>query len=211
MLHAAIRDALHVCYVALMPVPIGHVEFWLRFALTGDPEPMYTALAYEIATPPFTQAQAEICIDRMQDLIRARVCDDYTLDGGFALVGNDGGDLRYDVTQAQAGQVVAQPLPQNCAVLLSKRTAVGGRANRGRMYVPGISGASVSPSGVLDGTTITNWQTTCSALMLSGMGAAGSNVLSPVLLHKSNAAAPTDLTVLDVSNRIATQRRRLRP
>jgi hypothetical protein len=93
--------------------------------------------------------------------------------------------------------------PSNCSMLVSKRTGIAGRENRGRMYVPPflLEEATIDQAGNFP---LTNLNTTAAAFL-----AAFSPDLPMVLLHTS-ADAPTPVTQLVVRSRLATQRRRMR-
>jgi len=102
-------------------------------------------------------------------------------------------------------------LPQNCAVLVQKRSALGGRANRGRMYVPGTLGESVvSDSGSITSANLSGQQTAFNNLLTDLDTAFPLSITGMVILH-SSALDPTVVTSLNVQQLISTQRRRLRP
>jgi hypothetical protein len=102
--------------------------------------------------------------------------------------------------------------PQNSAHLIRKNTSLGGRRNRGRMYLPGVSEANVSNTGVLAparvaqiNTALSNWRAALEA---------NTGILYMVILHgtslNSPTPTPTPVTSLACQPVIATQRRRLR-
>lgn len=105
------------------------------------------------------------------------------------------------------------PLPQNCAALVRKRTDMAGRRGRGRMYLPGIQEASVSPTGIISGALLAQLQPAADDFLAGLEAIVG--VEGMVVLHRSEGAgvepAPTPVVSLQVDERIATQRRRLRP
>lgn len=96
----------------------------------------------------------------------------------------------------------------NTAYLVHKATALGGRAGRGRMYMPGVNEGDVDGTGVVDGTLLgllnTRWAAFAAALVLAD--------LPMVLLHGpgSPISTPTLVTGVTVDQKVATQRRRLR-
>lgn len=104
----------------------------------------------------------------------------------------------------------------NTALLLRKVTALGGRKNRGRMYIPGPKETALDAGGFLVGTYLPD-QEAAVASYLSGLRA----TLwfdEPYLFHSYDTAAPpvplpapTEITALHFQNRAATQRRRMRP
>lgn len=96
----------------------------------------------------------------------------------------------------------------NTSYLLHKNTAFGGRAGKGRMYLPGVAESAVNVSGVIDSgvaSSITaDWSDTLLALGIQGAEA--------VVLHGDNSpiTTPTPITSVAIDATSATQRRRLR-
>lgn len=109
------------------------------------------------------------------------------------------------ITQGTNGTV--QILPPNCALLAQKRTGLGGRKNRGRMFVPPfmLNEADVDANGLINPSTLATVQGWFTSLF-NGLDAV---TQSPVLFH-SDGSIPTQLTSFSLQNRIATQRERLR-
>lgn len=192
-----------------MVVPIGFVDAWTRMRIATDSEPMYCALAWRVATPPFDQADADALINEIAAALDGAVSSEITFDGGFVLVGSDGGDLRYDVTTTRTGTLATGMLPNNCAYLIRKNTTLGGRRNRGRMYLPGVLETNASPSGVLTAASITTAQTAVNLLLVGPLSTG--NVDQAALLHQVGSPTPTQVVSFDVQSQIATQRRRMRP
>lgn len=94
------------------------------------------------------------------------------------------------------------------SVLIHKTTGAGGRAGRGRMFVPGLQETDVSDAGAITGATLTAWQTSASGL-LTDLGTA---LLIPALLHGvgSPITTPSTILTLTVDGVVGTQRRRQR-
>lgn len=99
-------------------------------------------------------------------------------------------------------------LPNNTSLLVAKRTASGGRRNRGRMFVPPfrLDEAAVDTIGKIDPATVTTLQTRWDAfrslLIASGF--------APLLFHSKPPYTPTPITQFQVQPLCATQRRRMR-
>jgi len=128
-------------------------------------------------------------------------------------VGQDGGDP-ITVEGATVGATGAgnNQLPSNCAVLVRKRTGLGGRRGRGRFYIPwGVAESGVDDAGMIDVTDHGSYNT-LAALFHTNLEL-GPPALPMVLLHDSSGIgtepSPTVVTSLDVDRMIATQRRRL--
>lgn len=193
-----------------MTVPVGFVDAWVRMRITGDQEPMYTHLGYRVDTPPFTQSNADALINEMHAAIDGAVSSQYTFDGGYVLVGQDGGDIRYDSIVTRNGALGGSAIVQNVSLLVRKNTGLGGRRNRGRMFIPGTPSTLVSNIGVVTASHVTAAQTAMNLLMSSGLFTA-SNTDAAVLFHETPPFTPSVITSLDVQPIVATQRRRLRP
>lgn len=117
------------------------------------------------------------------------------------------GPIVYDYPEAVSGTIVADALPINCAVLVSKRTGVGGRRGRGRMYWPITS---IAESGVdAGGAILAAHRTTVQTRWDNFLTQVATDDLR-LLVHHDNGAAGTPITDLIVEGTIATQRRRLR-
>lgn len=108
------------------------------------------------------------------------------------------------------GVDAAGSIPINGALLVRKLSGLAGRANRGRMFVPpyGLGEEDVTQAGYIDPTALitaqslyTNWLDVFEATTVG-------NVM--VIHHADPLVTPTPISNLEVDNRIATQRRRLR-
>jgi hypothetical protein len=102
-------------------------------------------------------------------------------------------------------------VPQNCAHLIHKRSNAGGRAGRGRMYLPAVIEANVDAVGALTSAWMGTVNSALTALLA---GTDGTLTDGMVILHDSHgaaaAASPYKVTALSCDPIIATQRRRLR-
>lgn len=116
-----------------------------------------------------------------------------------------------DIGPAYAGGLPAQGAvtgtgsPPNVAFLVEKNTAAGGRANRGRMFLPGVTESYVTDSGALIPAAVADWQVALDA-WLEDLDTNG----SPMVLLHSASSDPTTVASLTIDGRVATQRRRLR-
>ncbi len=96
----------------------------------------------------------------------------------------------------------------NVALLVNKATDEGGRAGRGRFYMPGMTEPDTSQGGLVDEAYLTAAQTAADD-MYAALVAAD---LVPVVLHGATSpiATPSTITEFQVQALVATQRRRLR-
>jgi len=126
-----------------------------------------------------------------------------------------GGDLVGASSQPVACTETMLSLPPNCAFLVHKTTARGGRRGRGRMYVPwAIQGTECDEAGLISAPRVTKMTNAITA-----WSAAVNSLVGPlVLLHRESGeevtkpsvpGPPNNVTGHRVDNRLATQRRRL--
>jgi hypothetical protein len=144
------------------------------------------------------------CIDQNVTMLAARVA-----------LGTDGTS---DVVAIGAGPIVCtwagSSLPPNCAVLVHKRTARGGRRGKGRMYIPWAAGSAIPENGTVMAADVTR----VGASFTAWRNALATNPGPLVLLHRNSepgipnpspAGPPDTVTGHTVDPLIATQRRRL--
>lgn len=91
------------------------------------------------------------------------------------------------------------------SILVRKSTALGGRANRGRMFWPAVAAADTTIGGNVEAAAVTIMQTTMDSL-LDNLATAD---VPMVVLHQG-AGAPTAVTALTVQGICANQRQRQR-
>jgi hypothetical protein len=194
-------------------IPEGFYNASFIFTCTGSVRQKVTSLGIEVTslTPPTPAALAtslrNIFIGGGRPFAAASMTDDYVFTGisvtrtvgGFPVIGTD--------MTPTAGTSAADSPPSNCAVIVKKVTAAGGRKNRGRLFVPvGVLGeASVDASGFMSAGSRTAYQTQWDAAFAAMVSAD----LHPALFH-SSALAATPITAFSVESQIGTQRRRLR-
>lgn len=109
------------------------------------------------------------------------------------------------VSQVGAGGLAGPP---NAAFLVNKVTLAGGRAGRGRFFMPCVPEANVDNAGVLGAGVVTAFQDDLN-LFYSGVV---DRDLFPTLLHGvgSPIPSPTSIIGFQLQAKVATQRRRLR-
>jgi hypothetical protein len=139
-----------------------------------------------------------------------------TLQNTRVALGTDGGEdlVGSDPTVGACTKSI-NTLPANCAVLVHKRTARGGRRGRGRMYIPWVgSSTSVTEGGVIPTVDVTPIQAAVTVWLSSIATGAGPVVLlhrpsTPGTANPSTPGSPNTVTSMVVDPLIATQRRRL--
>lgn len=190
-------------------IPPGYGLARLIFALAGDPEPMNTTFGcISIAEDP-SEWPATINAAFISSGLgtAANILTQYTWLGSEVTFMDESGPVLYADTLDNLGTRTGIAAPSNCAMLVNKSTARGGRQGRGRFYFPPyqIRNDEVSSTGLITAgirTTI-NGRMEAFHVALSTLG------MTMVLLH-SDSDAPDTITNLFLQTTIATQRRRLR-
>jgi hypothetical protein len=120
---------------------------------------------------------------------------------------NEDGPMAEVAAQLQGGSDDPS-VPPNVAVLVKKNTAMGGRMNQGRLYIPGCPESWVDFGGKLIPNGVTGYQVACDKLLdeLTDLE------VPMMLLHGTEHEGwfPLAVTSLSVQSTVATQRRRLR-
>lgn len=192
-------------------IPPGFAEIALFLSFENDPEPMVTTIGMS-TTDPLTVTDLEDLGTAFHTALDDELVDEMTLIKVKSTEGNDGSPIITEANMALDFSNSGAPLLPNTAVLVRKNTGVGGRSQRGRMYIPGYRAESVFSYGVIDPTNVLSLQGAITDVFENFVGL-GAPWGVPVLLHTTDApdTTPTELVSLTVEARLATQRRRLRP
>lgn len=198
-------------------IPPGYAEVRFVQKALGDPDPYICTLGVGVAEAggDFEQAAVTAATAWVNNILPGQ-SSSLTLVQVDLLVGQDGGDpLITTSVQGVAGGTSSNMLPQNCAVLVQKRTGLAGRSNRGRFYIPLLAReAQVDQYGTIDSAERSDYQNSVNGF-LGDLQSPELEfpALPPVILHNSRGADtpdPTLITSMIVDPVIATQRRRLR-
>lgn len=193
----------------IIPPGYGQVNFKIR--LTGDQQDMMTTMGF--AFDEIVVADLQGIIDDLSETFLpywvAGIGSAYSYVGCDAYI-NFGGDrlVFSSVAGAGPGTGGANSVPQNCAYLVKKITAAGGRTGRGRMYVPGVPDAVVENNGAISSATLSGMNGSLPTWLSNMNGVTG--IDQCVLLHSLVGDVPNDIIGLQLDPFIATQRRRLR-
>lgn len=199
-------------------IPPGYAEARYVQRATGDPDPWICTLGVQVTDSPGDYTGVcETLAYAWNNQIRVNQSNLVTLEKIQLLVGQDGDEpLIVEYSVGTTGSGSGGYLPQNNALLIQKVTGLPGRRNKGRMYVPLIlPEAQVDNVGVIDASTVTAFNTSLETFYdLLTDPTEGAVAAPPVILHSTtsggNEVTPTPISSFQVSNVIATQRRRLR-
>lgn len=203
----------------VIPPGFAHVAVQMRHDL--DPDPWYVTWGVDVTgLGGDVEAIAWHNMEGFAHAFAATISPTINVTGCEVVLGQDGGEpVRAFVAPRGplTGTANDDRLPQNCALLVRKNTAVGGRRSRGRIFVPGVlAEVAVSPVGIISSGGLTSYQSYATQLLtnINTEDVAGNTPATPMfLLHSEGISlvpAPTEITTLTVDNVISTQRRRLR-
>lgn len=192
-------------------LPTGGKQATLRWTLSGDPDEMVSTLGIDhegFMTPDELAHEVYIAATTAGSLcVAANMFNLYTFVGVTAHFQTLGGLLVGEWVAPVVGTGGGNPLPSNCAILVHKRTQLGGRRGRGRMYLPAFTAGEldVNASGTID--------TVDHAAIQAELGVFRTTLVAndvPPMLYHSDGGAGTEITNLVLDTRIGTQRRRMR-
>jgi len=207
-----------------IPPGYGHVIHSL--SLVGDSEPMAVTIGILNDIDSFeTDAGAQAACDQMHAAFGSEIMDlvpNVYTHTQTELFYRRESETSSDPTHvavssgSTVGGASGAPLPQNCALLVHKRTSVAGRRGRGRCYIPGPEEGQVSAAGVVLNVVVADWQDHLDAWLAAIVASA--NIATAVVLHSTTLTipdpddlpSPYTITNLVMDSTIATQRRRLR-
>jgi len=155
-----------------------------------------------LATPPDI---AEAVWPAWNDNMASRIDTDVLMGPIHVQQGTGSGINSGDGTSDGAGTSSLDACPPNCALLIQKFTGLGGKANRGRMYLPfAVDQTGVSQGGVVEGAVVDATTDAFNGL-IADLAAAD---LPMVILH-AGAGLPAEVISGTCESLLATQRRRL--
>lgn len=199
--------------MANLVIPPGFAQGLLRWQQTSQTKEYLCTIGLDLdGNPAADDVASELRGAWSSSFAASTLATDYAFLGATVYIGQDGGpplvgESIIPVTGTSAGSRTTQ----NVAILVRKRTAFGGRRNRGRMYVPAgyLTEAGVGSDGTLDNTFRSTFQTNINAF-LTTLPAVGV-IAGACILHSTGLVGPTAVTSLTVEAKVATQRKRLRP
>jgi hypothetical protein len=198
-----------------MPVPVGFYEATFLFSNDDSSRISTSALGFLFlgVTPPTASEAANdlqgISSGSGMPFAGGEMIDDWSFEGVSVAQGTSEGDLVGQELVTVPGTVTDSTVPMNCSLIVQKNTALGGRRNRGRMFIPPIilnDGAVDVAGNIAPGPLATiqgNFNDWYAALVAADW--------EPALFHQgAGAPVPTAITSFTVQSLIGTQRRRMR-
>lgn len=194
-------------------VPVGEVQVVLRWLTQGDPEEMVSTFGLN-GRGPYASAQ-EVAVS-IAALANTNLCpasemaSSYTFVGATAYVQQDalGSEVGESLVNV-SGTGSWSALPNNCAFLVRKRTATGGRSGRGRCFLPPwrLGEDDIDTAGVIGNSAKASLQASVDAFVDAVETAFSPDAL--VLFHEDGTPS-TPITSWTVDGKLATIRRRMR-
>lgn len=197
-----------------MIIPVGYGNWITEYHISGDSEAMITTMGVDVSTWGGDYAAGvEWLADQWFVCWEGSASTDTIIGPSSIAIGQDGGDpLTYYDTDNDNGNATDYPIWPNSALLVKKTTASGGRRNRGRNYIPGLALRDlVSQAGVVDSALLTDINTNLATFLSTVNAGTGFHATDLVVLHSEAPATPAVITSLVADQKLATQRRRLRP
>jgi len=192
-----------------MFIPPGFAGVLIPFQQATLPRSAAITFGVDVSGATGTQqAQCDQILDAFLTSLGTIIDSSVTIGPVHMSFGQDGAEAvaAQGANTGVGGRALVSTPPQ-VAVLVKKTTALGGRRNRGRFYLPwAVASGSIGETGTLVGTEVTSLQT--KATLLKTTLAAGPSSKPMVLLHQVGSTTPTLVTALTVDARGATQRRR---
>ncbi len=188
-----------------MTIPVGFAQVTHNIGGTAMAHPAAVVYGVDIVGAATPDEAAETAHGLYTDFIMKWATAATSLESTLVKFGPDATGPSGIFAADEPGLVAGAGSPSNCAYLIRKNSALGGRRGRGRMYVPGVAESQVGDDGDLDNSFASDFQDDINNFWLA-LGLAN---MPMVILH-DDATSPTPVTSLVLQAQIATQRRRLR-
>lgn len=197
-----------------MIIPVNWANWICQYSFVGDAEPMITTMGVNVSTWGGEYVEGLEWLQIAWALaIQPSLSDEVQMGPASLSVGQDGGDpITYEDPTVFTGIESSFPMWPNTAVLVRKQSALGGRRNRGRMYLPGFALRTlVTSAGIIDSAYLEDLNTNLQTFLEYVNAGTGFNATQLGVLHSEAPAAPAPIISLVAQPKVATQRRRLRP
>lgn len=202
-------------------IPDDFYQVTLEHTVAGTPDPLMVTFGVHDDVGDLELGDLEDVVQAYADYILPACHTSVVLDRATA---SDAGGVVYETFSGETGQDINEPSPVSTAIIIEKRSALSGRRNRGRMYIPAVNDSLVDIAGNLLPVPLAAYQTEIDTFLTTVNTVLGGGEGGMYLLHSKgwngtredepadpgNAPAPTKVTSLVVKSKIGTQRRRIR-
>src|SRR4051794_2910954 len=127
-------------------VPAGFYETTMHFSMPGASGDIACSIGWDghdAADPPIFEDVNSALSELLGNLSDTLTLETITYDLGSSAADNP----THEESVGNSGFSSGETMPANVAVLVQKRGALGGRRNRGRMYLPGVPRSGVDADG----------------------------------------------------------------
>lgn len=186
-------------------VPSGYANVVCKFDLIGSNRDPAITFGIRLDGALFGQVRVEAIRDAVEARLMPPVSSNIILTSVEMKIGPGESGPTFVAPTNEPGGASGSGMTPNVAYLFKKRTNLGGRKNRGRFYMPGVTESPVDSVGAIEAPTLAVLQTAANNF-LADLAAAD----SPMVVLHNDVTTPTEVSSLIVDPRVATQRRRLR-
>jgi hypothetical protein len=210
-----------------LQIPAGFAHASINYRFLEDLEEAMVTIGIDMTLWAGTDfAAADFTHDSWVTAWQTTTSNVVDITGVTLRVGTGAGDpLVFEHNEIDTGTVSFAMVPRNTAALVQKRTAIGGRRGRGRMFIPGVAREDQIDQA---GNFLPTFTTFLTERIVAFRDAMAAGNLGLVLLHNDTEVvgyssttgkpvygpivppAPTPITSLTVAPKAATQRRRMR-
>ena len=190
-----------------MPVPPGHALLSFIFSGPGaGPGGCVTTMGVSHVVTEAPLDFATEMYDAFRDTVLTHLSSAVQLDECRVRYGTAEGEIVISYYESVAGSVGGDSEPPNLCWPVVKYTELGGRANRGRMFIPGLYTSAVEPTGAISSAALV----TMNIELQDWIEAMETHDAFPVLFHFETEDAPTAIVSLLCSNLAYSRGTRLR-
>lgn len=190
-------------------IPVGFAQSNIRFAGVQYPNGAEVVMGHNVTVGGLTpQDVADLVRSNVQANLMDQMSQNTTFIGVLVKFGPVATGPSAFSAANTPGTLPGEGAAPNTSYLIRKNTAFGGRAGRGRMYLPGVTEPDCLLGGVLD----TPRRDALELAMEDFRAQLATDAIPAELLHSvgSPLSTPSSITSFAVDARVATQRRRLR-
>jgi len=184
-------------------IPTNYALVSVKWQLTGSTREIFNVFGVDNGSAQTAQYIAQNVGVDFDESVIPLLTDDVSIVAIKAVLAS--GSF-YQDNEVYQGGLDASTASAQVAYLMRKETNNVGRANHGRMYLPGVSEGLVAPNGTVDSTQKDDL-TTAGNTLLAKLTA---DDIPMVILHSTVGPTPVLVDRLECDQLVATQRRRLR-